>query len=124
MVLGSVAARPDGRFEVRFKLFDAVKQQDLLGVAYTLSREQVRATAHRIADYIYEKLTGERGVFSTRIAYVVKRGTRFELQVADADGAGEETALASLEPIISLSWSPDGRKLAAGAETNSRPSVD
>ena len=112
LVLGSVAARADGRFEVRFKLFDTVKSQDLSGVAYTLSREQVRATAHRIADFIYEKLTGERGVFSTRIAYVVKRGTKFELQIADADGAGEETALASFEPIISPSWSPDGRRLA------------
>ena len=112
LVLGSVAARADGRFEVRFKLFDTVKSQDLSGVAYTLSREQVRATAHRIADFIYEKLTGEKGVFSTRIAYVVKRGTKFELQIADADGAGEETALASFEPIISPSWSPDGRRLA------------
>ncbi|MSQ89614.1 MAG: Tol-Pal system protein TolB [Betaproteobacteria bacterium] len=112
LVLGSVAARPDGRFEVRFKLFDAVKAQDLSGVAYTLSREQQRTTAHRIADFIYEKLTGEKGVFSTRIAYVVKRGSKFELQIADADGAGEETALASFEPIISPSWSPDGRRLA------------
>ena len=112
VVLGSVAARPDGRFEVRFKLFDTVKGQDLSGVAYTLSREQLRTTAHRIADFIYEKLTGEKGVFSTRIAYVVKRGPRFELQIADADGAGEETALASFEPIISPSWSPDGRRLA------------
>jgi TolB protein len=112
LVLGSVAARPDGRYEVRFKLFDTVKAQDLSGVAYTLSREQARTTAHRIADFIYEKLTGEKGVFSTRIAYVVKRGPRFELQIADADGAGEETALASFEPIISPAWSPDGRRLA------------
>ena len=112
LVLGSVAARPDGRFEVRFKLFDAVKAQDLSGVAYTLSREQLRTTAHRIADFIYEKLTGEKGVVSTRIAYVVKRGPKVELQIADADGAGEETALASFEPIISPSWSPDGRRLA------------
>ena len=59
VVLGSVAARPDGRFEVRFKLFDTVKGQDLSGVAYTMSREQVRTTAHRIADFVYEKLTGE-----------------------------------------------------------------
>ena len=108
LVLGSVAARPDGRFEVRFRLFDTVKGADLSGVAYTLSREQVRTTAHRIADFIYEKLTGEKGVFSTRIAYVVKRGNRYELQIADADGAGEETALASREPIISPAWSPDG----------------
>jgi TolB protein len=123
LVLGSVAARPDGRFEVRFKLFDTVKGADLSGVAYTLSREQARTTAHRIADYIYEKLTGEKGVFSTRIAFVVKRGNRYELQIADADGAGEETALASHEPIISPAWSPDGRRLAYVSFENKKPVV-
>ena len=123
LVLGSVAARPDGRFDVRFRLFDVVKQVPLGGVAYTLRREQARATAHRIADYVYEKLTGEKGVFSTRIAYVVKRGKRFELQIADADGAGEETALASFEPIISPVWSPDGRRLAYVSFENKKPVV-
>jgi len=112
LVLGSVAARPDGRFEVRFRLYDVLKQSALGGVAYTLTREQVRATAHRIADYVYEKLTGEKGVFSTRIAYVVKRGERYELQVADADGANEQAMLVSNEPIISPAWSPDGKRLA------------
>ncbi|MDH4190982.1 MAG: Tol-Pal system beta propeller repeat protein TolB [Betaproteobacteria bacterium] len=112
LVLGSVVALRDGRLEVRFRLFDVVKQVPLGGVVYTMKKEQLRITAHRIADFIYEKLTGERGVFSTRIAYVMKRGTRYELQIADADGAGEESALTSFEPIISPAWSPDGRRIA------------
>jgi TolB protein len=123
LVLGSVVPRPDGRFEARFRLFDTVKQAPLGGIAYTLSQSQVRATAHRIADFIYEKLTGEKGVFSTRIAYVVKRGNRYELQIADADGAGAETALASFEPIISPAWSPDGRRLAYVSFENKKPVV-
>lgn len=112
LVLGSVAARPDGRFEVRFRLYDIVKQTALGGIAYTLTKDQARTTGHRIADFVYEKIIGEKGIFSTRIAYVVKRGTRYELQIADADGFGPETALASLEPIISPVWSPDGRRIA------------
>ena len=87
---------------------DVEKQASLGGVAYALTRQQLRTTAHRIADFIYEKLTGEKGVFSTRIAYVVKSGGRFELQIADADGMNAQAALASREPIISPAWSPDG----------------
>ena len=124
LVLGSVAARPDGNFEVRFFLHDVVKQVRVGGVAYTIAgREQIRGTAHRIADYVYEKLTGDKGVFSTRIAYVVKRGESFELRLSDADGKNEEAMLTSNEPIISPAWSPDGRRLAYVSFQNKKPIV-
>jgi len=112
LVAGSVRAGADGRYETRFRLHDTQKQGAIAGQAYAHNSAQIRATAHRIADSIYEKLTGERGIFSTRIAYVVKSGGRFELQIADADGGGAQSALASKEPIISPAWSPDGSKLA------------
>jgi len=123
LLVGSVQTRPDGRFELRFRLYDVVKQVPLGGIAYTLTKEQVRAGAHRISDFVYEKLTGEKGVFSTRIAYVVKRGNRYELQIADYDGAGAETALASFEPIISPVWAPDGKRLAYVSFENKKPVV-
>ena len=70
-------------------------------------------TAHRIADRIYEKITGERGVFATRIAYVVQTSPKsWELHIADADGFNSQAALRSREPIISPAWSPDGTRLA------------
>lgn len=108
---GSVAAGAD-RIEARFRLYDVQKQVQLGGSALASAASHLRATGHRIADYIYEKLTGERGVFSTRIAYVVKSAGRHELRIADADGMNPQTALASREPIISPAWSPDGTRLA------------
>lgn len=109
---GTVVASDDGRYSTRIRLSDVPKQVSLGAQAYTHGSTQFRTAAHRIADYVYEKLTGEPGVFSTRIAYVVKKTGRYELQIADADGANAQTALASREPIISPAWSPDGGKLA------------
>jgi len=121
LVIGQATRLPDGRFEVRFRLLDVQKQVQIGGIAFTLSASQVRLTAHKIADFIYEKLTGERGVFSTRIAYVVKQGTRFELRVADADGQNAQSILGSNEPIMSPSWSPDGTRMAYVSFQNKKP---
>lgn len=112
LAAGSLSAMPDGRYETRFRLYDTQKREAIAGQAYAHTSAQLRTTAHRIADTIYEKLTGERGIFSTRIAYVVKSGGAYELQIADADGNGAQPALKSKEPIISPAWSPDGSKLA------------
>ena len=112
LVIGAIKPLADGRFEVNFRLFDVAKQNQLATTSYTVSASQLRATAHKISDEIYEKLIGEKGVFSTRIAYVLKRGPRFELQVADADGFNPQAVLSSLEPIGAPKWSPDGNKIA------------
>ncbi len=112
LVIGGISPLPDGRYEVRFRLFDVAKRVQLTSGSFTVAASQLRATAHKISDEIYEKLLGERGIFSTKIAYVLKRGPRFELQVADADGFNPQAVLSSLEPIRSPKWSPDGTKLA------------
>jgi TolB protein len=102
---------------------DVLKQTQLAGLSYTISAEQTRATAHRIADVVYEKLIGVPGAFATRITYVVKRGPRYELQIADADGFNEQTVLASNEPIISPAWSPDGNRIAYVSFEQKKPVV-
>ena len=124
VVIGSVIPSSDGRYEVRFRLMDAARQTQLAGFSYIAGAGQLRLTAHKIADVIYEKLVGEKGAFATRIAYVVRRpGKRFELHVADADGYGPQTILASNEPIISPTWSPDGGRLAYVSFEQKKPVV-
>ncbi len=112
LVVGSVSRLADGRFDVRFRLWDLVRGQDLGGLSYPVAAADLRLAAHRIADQVYEKITSEKGVFSTRIAYVTKAGQRYQLWVADADGENARAALGSPEPIISPSWAPGGTQLA------------
>ncbi|WP_409559739.1 Tol-Pal system beta propeller repeat protein TolB [Hydrogenophaga sp.] len=112
LVVGSVSRLADGRFDVRFRLWDLVRGQDLGGLSYPVAAADLRLAAHRIADQVYEKITGDKGVFSTRIAYVSKAGQRYQLWVADADGENARAALGSPEPIISPSWAPGGTQLA------------
>ncbi|HSE00543.1 MAG TPA: Tol-Pal system beta propeller repeat protein TolB, partial [Burkholderiales bacterium] len=123
VVIGAISPLSDGRYDVRFRLMDVAKQQQLAGFAYTASAAQLRLTAHRIADVIYETLTGAKGVFSTRVAYIVKKGKRYELQVADADGYGAQTVRWSDEPILSPTWSPDGTRLAYVSLERKKPVV-
>lgn len=120
---GSITRLADGRYDVRFRLWDVVKAQDLGGQGFVVTQGDLRLVAHRIADYIYEKLLGERGIFSTRIAYVTKTGSRYVLWVADADGENAQSALASGQPIISPAWSPNGTQLAYVSFESRKPVV-
>ncbi|MCC7326437.1 MAG: Tol-Pal system protein TolB [Burkholderiales bacterium] len=112
VVVGSMQPLPDGRVDVRVALVDVVKSSTLTTMNYTVKPAQFRATAHKIADVIYEKLTGDPGVFSTRIAYITKSGPRYQLLVADADGSDPQTIVTSNEPLLSPRWSPDGTRIA------------
>jgi len=123
LLTGSVTRLADGRYDVRCRLWDVVRGQDLGGQSYVVPQGDLRLSAHRIADFVYEKLTGEKGVFSTRIAYVTKAGSRYNLWVADSDGEGAQSALASPEPIISPSWSPTGSQLAYVSFESRKPVI-
>ena len=123
VVVGAMRALGDGRVEVRFALVDAVKGGQLAGMAYTVTPAQFRATAHKIADVIYQALTGDVGVFSTRIAYVAKQGARYQLFVADADGYNPQSVVSSNEALLSPKWSPDGTRIAYVSLENRKPVV-
>lgn len=123
LTIGTIESLSNNRLKVSFRLFDVLKQNQLLAMEYNITPAQQRATAHRIADMIYEKLTGEKGVFATRITYVNKENGRYSLQVADADGFNPQTVVSSKEPLISPSWSPDGSKLAYVSFEKKKPVI-
>ncbi|MGH8552074.1 MAG: Tol-Pal system beta propeller repeat protein TolB [Methylococcales bacterium] len=117
LVIGRARIGGPDRYSIEFNLFDTLKKEQLAEYGIPGGRAGLRRIAHKIADIIYAKITGESGVFSTRIAYVTDRSVdkkhrEFKLQVADTDGYNPETILTSREPIMSPSWSPDGSKIA------------
>jgi TolB protein len=116
LVVGRVVDDQAGGYRTEFELFDVAKQERMLGLAVGGRAGNMRDVAHQIADQIYEKILGLRGAFWTRIAYVtatgVGRDIQYALMIADADGYNPQTVVRSREPLLSPSWSPDGRKLA------------
>lgn len=123
LAIGKVEPSGSG-FAVSFELFDVARGTRMLGERYDgISAGQGRQIAHHVADRIYEAVTGVRGIFSTRIAYVTAQSERYELQVADADGHNPVTILRATEPVLSPTWSPDGRSLAYTAFAGRTPAL-
>ena len=112
VVAGSASRLADGRVDVRFRLWDVIKGADQGGQSEPTLPADLRLSAHHVSDQIYQKLTGEKGIFSTRIAYVTKQPGKFTLRITDADGENIQAALIDNQPIISPAWSPDGSELA------------
>lgn len=116
IVVGRVQDAEGGAFRIEFELFDVAKQAPLLRLAVGGRPGELRGAAHQIADLLYEKITGVRGAFWTRMAYITAVGTgrniQYALMVADSDGYNPQTVVRSREPLLSPAWSPDGRKLA------------
>lgn len=115
VVVGRVLDQGD-RYIIQFQLFDVFRGKQLLGYSIPVDKRYLRRGAHQAADLIYEELTGLRGAFATRIAFVlaIKDGdvTRYQLIVADADGENQRSILRSNFPIMSPTWSPDGNHIA------------
>jgi TolB protein len=116
VVVGKVTQTGDNAYEVQFQLFDVFSRNQLVGYRMPASRGTIRRVAHREADMIYEKLTGIKGVFDTKVAYVTAEdsanGRLYSLLVADQDGENEHKIMESKDPIMSPAWSPDSRQLA------------
>jgi TolB protein len=116
LVIGQLKETGDGQYSVQFELFDIFRGTRLTGSIIQASQGDLRRVAHHISDIVYKTLTGERGAFNTRIAYVTSSGSsknkRYTLLVADSDGYNPQTILRSKQPLMSPSWSPDARQVA------------
>ncbi|HDY84195.1 hypothetical protein LCGC14_1548150 [marine sediment metagenome] len=128
LLVGKVNSVDGQTYDVQFQLFDVYKGQQLVGKRYQVPASGLRRLAHQIADQVYQALTGDIGVFATRLAFVtvIKNNDgskRFALQVSDADGANPRTVLQSKEPIMSPNWSPDGERLSYVSFENGKTEI-
>ena len=126
LVVGRIFQKSSGQYEIQFQLLDVLKQKQLVGYSLPVKKRNLRSSAHEISDLIYEKITGTRGAFNTRIAYVRSQkdqARKYILQVADTDGFNAQTILESDQPLMSPSWSPTGQSLAYVSFENNRPEV-
>lgn len=128
LLVGSITGEND-QLRISYELFDIVSQERIFGETVTARMSQLRSRAHFVSDRVYEQLTGQKGIFSTRMAYVTaeqlsgRADYRYRLHVADADGQRSRTILTSREPILSPDWSPDGKKLAYVSFERGRPAI-
>ena len=126
LVVGRVLEKSPGLYTIEFQLLDVLKQKQLVGRSMPAKKRNLRSRAHQISDFIYEQITGTRGAFNTRIAFVRAQkdaARKYVLQVADTDGFNAQNVLESDEPIMSPSWSPDGKSLAYVSFENERPEI-
>lgn len=127
VVMGEVKQLDANTYQIQYQLFETDKQQYLLNEMLTVPSGRMRQAAHMISDAIYKALTGIAGDFSGRIAYVLRNPAtpdqRYTLQIADTDGEQPRTVLSSPDPILSPSWTPDGKKLAYVSFESKRPAI-
>lgn len=127
VMVGSIVPS-GGRLQVQYALFNVATEQQVLTGSVAGSTDQLRDMAHYIADQSFEKLTGIKGAFSTRMLYVTAErfstnNTRYTLQRSDYDGARAVTLLQSREPILSPRFAPDGKRIAYVSFEQKRPRI-
>ena len=123
LVVGSIIESEAKRYKVSFRLWDVAKNEDLGAKSFFVSESDLRLSAHVISDFVFEQLTGEKGSFATKIAFVTKFVSKYALWISDIDGENAKSALSSPEPIISPSWSRDGKQVAYVSFESRKPVV-